>query len=315
MYKSTLIKQHHDYHIAHLYEHLFAMHLSSCMRSKELYSLLDYDFVAKTYYGGIIYLEISLYSQKAKKEYLDILSAPTKINDSNLEISLKQISAEYEQSIAVDQKNTLLALSKLDAVRWEDLNQFTYANQKQNKRDHTSLVKLGNKHLVRPLRFDIILDSTWDKYNKYYLPLFRVLAIFLQSNLSEDLSNKYGFFSSADNFVNSKNKIFLRNIFTVSHQHESQLIDEADFVEQSLKTISKIDKFNALIEILQNVTYSQGDTGAPDFERTMEDTDIFIGGKGWRKIANPSVLKDLIKHTSIQITYKKTSRKINLREV
>lgn len=87
----------HTRHVqaGHVYEHIYAKRLSAYLQDAGLFSFLDYDIEAKTFYTGVVYIAITAYSARAIDALKDLKQLDeTRITSDEIDGAIIQIFAE-----------------------------------------------------------------------------------------------------------------------------------------------------------------------------------------------------------------------------
>ena len=130
MKRLILTKQSLTIQTAHLYEHLFCMHITTFFDKNALFPQLDYSLNGKTYHGGIIVVDIELYTFAAIKIASQIAGLEIDINETTLKTALSQILAENEEYIeSTGYEQIANALTDIQRQPWQDIDAMTLSIQ------------------------------------------------------------------------------------------------------------------------------------------------------------------------------------------
>lgn len=190
MLTNTLIKHGHDRHVAHIYEHIYCIHLTSYLESKGLYQFIDYSLDARTYHDGNIFLYFVFNDNKT--EIIEKLLNKIKhliidFDHEITDIAIKQVEAEYGyifDKFSADE--LVMALARLHDSSWMDSRKvgLIVPNLKKSK----PLLKKGKKTPQNVL--NIALSA--QKLSSDLMPLFRLFGGVYLNNLLNNIADTYG---------------------------------------------------------------------------------------------------------------------------
>ena len=97
MKRLALVKTSPEIQLGHLYEHIFCAHIHTLMRQHHLFPRLDYSVDGTTYYGGIVHVDVELYTNAAIALTDQIIPLDITLNETTIFTATKQLLAEKEE--------------------------------------------------------------------------------------------------------------------------------------------------------------------------------------------------------------------------
>lgn len=307
MKQLILIKKSESIHLAHLYEHIFCTHITTLFYENHLFQHLDYSLVGKTYHGGVIYIDLELYTKAAISFADQISTLDIRLNKTTMSAAASELLAEVQAPLGGAGYNKVKqALKDLHRQPWQNIDDVALIDTKTIRRKAQPFYIVEGKSLPsRKLTVGILLDMNFARSHRELLPLFRQFAWFVTGNLQDVLANKYAYYSLIDAYKNTRQMIGLFNTFKVAHVHDTD-VDLPDNLETCLKVVSDLqqhDSFNRYMTELRATSYYNHPSLAVNLEKNYEDTLIFIGPKGWQQIAIAENCELLLKHMSIELKF------------
>jgi len=305
MKRLTLIKQSPAIQLGHLYEHIFCAHVDTFLYEHHLFPRLDYSLDGKMYHGGIIYIDIELYTEAAiaLSDNLPILTI--ELNEEIISIAATQILAEKEEPIGgTGYDNVKQALEDLHTHPWQNIDEVELIDTKDiRKKTGPFYIVEGRSLPARRLTTSISLDSQFASSHRELLPLFRQFAWLITSSLQGVLADTYGYFSQDDVFKGHGASVGVVNIFKVTNDSEVDLSDTLATCLEVIRDLRQYKVFERYMGEFRAISYYNHSDSAPNIEKNYEDTLIFIGPKGWQKIAIRENYELLLKNISIEIKF------------
>jgi hypothetical protein len=314
MKQHIFVKQSPLIQLAHLYEHIVCIELTKLLAKKNLYIYLDYNIVAKTYHGGLVYLEITMYTNK-RLDMRKILSNLNISFDENIiNLGLSQLIAEHGAILAVKDIETIAdELEKLHQNPWtaiDDLGIIDASNFRQKK--YPLYITDGKLPKTNKLNLSVVFNHTTNDNKSIQLtPLFKQLSYLIMSNLEELICNEFGYFGASNSFKTDKNTSKLTHTLQVGLS-EVNLKDYIKIAQDLIKSMTVDKAFDKFERQLRSISYSKNPDNSVNFEKNYEDTLIFIGSKGWKLIATSENINYLLKNTSFEFSYGKQKEMISL---
>jgi len=311
MKQLILIKLSNTIQLAHLYEHIFCRHIDSFFYEHNLFPHLDYSLVGRTFYKGVIYINLELYTDSAISLAVQISSLTIKLNKTIISTAASQLLAEKEEpysSLGYDKVKQ--ALNNLQKQPWQNVDNIELIDiQGVRRKANPFYITEGKPLPARKLTTTILLGTEFVMSHRQLLPLFRQFAWLINTTLQSVLANKYGYYSLTDIYRN-KPTVGLSNIFKVADAHDVD-VDLADNLATCMEVIKDLRQHNAFTRYMDELSvtsYYNHPYSAPNLERNYEDTLIFIGPKGWQKIATIGNCELLLKHMSIEVKFGRSRR-------
>lgn len=307
MKRLILIKQSPAIQLGHLYEHIFAAQLYIFLYEHHLFSFLDYHLEGKTYYGGIVYIDIELYTDAAIALSDEILALPITINEETITVAATQILAEKEEPLAsTGYEAVKRGLEDLHAQPWQNIDDVEIIDTKDiRKKTGPFYISEGKARPARKLTTSVLLNPEFAKSHRELFPLFRQFSWLITASLCGVLADTYGYYSLDDAHKNTRDTIGFINIFKVGNASDIA-VDVKETLDTCLEVVHDLqhyDAFKRFMDDLRDVSHYDRSDVAPNIERNYEDTLIFIGPKGWKKTATDENYKLLLKHMSIEVKF------------
>jgi hypothetical protein len=304
MKRVLLIKTSNEIQLAHLYEHLYLMAVVEFFKAHGLFDYLDYWFSGKTYHGGFIYLNIHLYSPAAEQLAGELSGLNPSFEQEAIEGAAVQIVAEKQHRLGGDLELLEVALADLHNQPWQTMNELTLLDARR-RRSRKVLWDTDAKVRTKEMRCELVLDTEFARRRKDLLPLFDVVAHVLLDNLANELTDSYyyhmiGTASTYTKQVAKRTHTFrgwLQSVPTLTDELEACKLYVADMVRRGVA--------GRIAHFLQTSDYEAGEAVStiPDELRLYEATGILVGAAGWHQIATESNIADILRRTSLQLTY------------
>lgn len=316
MQRLILIKISPAIQLGHLYEHIFCAHVDTLFYKHHLFPDLDYSIAGKTYYSGIISVEIELYSERAITLSSAISTLAIDLNETTISIAASQILAEKEEPLAsIGYDDVKQALESLHAQAWRKIDNIELIDAKNiRKKTGPFYVAEGKSRPAQKLTTGVLLDVKFARAHRELLPLFRQFAWLITASLQGVLADTYGYFSFEDTYKDSSTMQGVVNTFKVGDADDI-VVDLPDILETCFDVVRELQQHNAFgryMTDLRKTSYSHHPGLAPNIEKLYEDTLIFIGSKGWQNLASDKNYRLLLKHMSIEVKFgrKRLSRNL-----
>lgn len=303
----VMTKQSASIQLGHMYEHLFSMRIDELFREHDLFPRLDYVTYGKMYYGGVLAVEIELYTDKAIKLAPAIKQLELNCDVKSVSIALSQLIAERETLYASKGFDKLVnALEELHEQPWIELDELGVIDAKQIRRRAGELYVADDIELrARKLHVAIQLDSEFAKNNRQLIPLFRQIAGLIIGTWQDRVSHEFGYYSYEDSFKNTPKETNTTNTFNVPRVRDA-IVNVDDVLKASYDIVQHIRNSNALTRYmseLRNTSYMNYPDDAPNYARNYEDTLLLIGTKGWQTIATDANCDLVVKHLTIEVKF------------
>ena len=307
MKQLILIKQSPTIQLGHLYEHIFCMYIDILLRKHRLVPRLDYALDGTMYYGGIVYIEVELYTDAAIALSDALRTLTIKFDEDIITTAATQILAEKEEPLgSTGYDHVKRALEDLHAQPWQNIDDVGIIDTKNIRKKTGSFYIAEGKPLpARKLVIGVFLKAEFAKSHRELLPLFRQLAGLINASLQHKIASSYGYYSFDDMYKNTNSTIGVLNTFKVGNANDIE-VDLADILGvcfDVIRDLRQCDAFGRYINELRNVSYYNHPGLAPNLEKNYENTHIFIGAKGWQKIATNENSELLLKYAYIEVKF------------
>jgi len=299
--------------LGHLYEHVFCMQLNALLRSKGLYSFLDYAITGKTYHGGMVYLQIDLYTKRRINIKKLVAKMAIKFDQATVSLGISQIIAEKGVMLGGNGYDKIITeLEQLHKQSWVAIDDFDILDAKNIRRKsypiYTTDQPVSN---TKKLKLSINLNTNRDRN---MIPLFRQISHLILLNIENAVCDKFGYFACDNSFISDKHSTKLTHIFNVGAAH----IEPQAIANTALEIIQSMVKDRALVRFgsqLRSMSYAKKPLEATDFEKNYEDTLVFIGAKGWKSSASPDNISKVLNASSFELIYGKQNANTALIDV
>ena len=316
MKRLILVKQSSAIQIAHLYEHIFCMHVGDFFWERQLVPHVDYALNGKTYHGGIVVIDISLYTAQAIAVTDQITDVSIEVNEKIVKIALAQLIAEIEEPFeSTGYQAVADYLLTLDALPWQLIDDITSIDVKQVRRTAGPLyIVEGASIAARKLTTTLTVTKEFATSRRDLLPLFRQLAGVIISSWQHRVADEYGLFSLDDRYRTHKNGVSVSNVFKVARTND---IDAPAVLKTCLGTVDDLRRsgaFERFMNELQDVSYYDRSDSAPMHEDNYESTLLLLGSKGWQEVATRENCDAVLKNITVEISFKKDkiSKKLSI---
>ncbi len=295
----VLVKQHSCIQLGHLYEHLFCNEIKKMMYKKKLYANIDYTLQGLTYdRGGIIEVDLNLISPEAEKLEHQIKDMSLKFNDNLISLALKQISAEESSLLAGNNKKSVLnELTLLNNQKWQQLGEMSLIDSRKILiKDEPIKLSESTKIRVQKVFTRVTLDNQFSKNNRDLLPLFFAVVQPMLYTAQDQLSIQYGGYREKISFNNSIFKAELKILGEPSTLKVNEMLNNLlTSINYQIKNHLPEKVIARLHEKTNDLFYIE------DFQCVGQETGIYIGLNGWKKIANLHNVSKLLSHTKIEL--------------
>ena len=303
MKKYILLKPSSTIQLAHLYEHLFYMHLVKLLQEKGLYLYSDYNFYGRTYYKGLIYIELEVFCE-SKLDFNKILqNLHLNFTEKNITICISQIVAE-KQSILRGGSIKVLTdfLKKLHNEKWIKIDDYGIINSKDNRqKPYPLFIPKDSEIKLKELKIAIKLAPDIVKNNHELVPLFRQFSHIIVDNLENIICDKYGLFFIKDSFKlnESASLTATLRIGTLDFELNDSL---SQITKKLIQSMLKNNVFEKFVKKLSSISNKNNVNNLIDFENNHKETMFFIGSKGWKQIATMKNIDIFLNNSSIEFS-------------
>lgn len=315
-----LIKQHNSHQVAHFYEHLFCITIDDFFYDNKLFPYLDYDVTGHTIHG-LVYIEINLYTKKAKQLAEKLHDLKIAIDDHVLNIVLIQLGSELKQTLGLQEplnhgKKVLAEeLHVLNAQPWKTIDGIDAIDPRKTELVPGGLFILKEKKEISTKKIEISyeINNDFAKEHKELLPLFTQIANLTGTNIAAALNCQLGFYPDGTDYTPEHH---VRKVLYSSRLAKSVEFDVKHVLEVAKATLGDLSKekaFTRLANELNQVAIANPEHVFPDPYTMYKRTDIVIGAKGWQRIATDENCKLLLSHMEVCVTMEKEKASIKVK--
>lgn len=307
MQNITLVKRHPCVQLGHFYEHLFMRQVNSYFYNKKLYDHLDYAAAGTTYEeASLIVVNVDLYSQEAQStpHHLQDLTIEFGEHDSYVSTTLHQVSAEEDYRLYITDPDAAIdELHKLDKTPWITVDDYTVLDAKIHRR-HYSPIHLTDTRRPKPYAYtsSLILDHNFASKNRTLLPLFDFVSRTLLHTICNHFANDRSLYFISDKYDSKHNQVKFTSLLDRDKRPVVDTFKLMATAEPVIRYIITEDFISRVSRELSAVSYSSSACTAPNLERLLRETTIFIGSKGWKEIATTDNIVALLDNTSLEIS-------------
>lgn len=289
----------HDTSVGHLYEHIFVDLLVEHLRSKGLFSYVDYDLSAKTYHEGSVTLEDDIYNDAVAELVGSFIKTPISIDSDLINGGLLQITAELTSDI--EHMNDEAIISRLDEYNkspWEKGRVALPANWKMAE-PAIRYAKLDDEAFGI---IEQIITVNVAKLPKNLWPLCLVVSKALRNNLIEDIVASIFCFSYEDSFTVTNDKLVDTNFYRVDKRQASAITVEHEVSSKLMGTARENGFAQRLGNSLRNARKDSSEYPVEDeilaklSMSTTEDT--------WGLTATEDNILGMLKLTNVEFNFR-----------
>lgn len=272
------ITKHSDSHLlAHLYEHLYFIHLDTALRDMGFFSIIDYSIDAFTEEGEVVF-DIEPYTQidlagarrQATAEFLTISDL--------LPVALSQLECEYEQTLQFDNlADVEFELQQLNVTKWNDDSRY------QAK---SNLLTIGDSIETHNLRLTIDYEGV----DTVLKPLYRQVAGVTLDVMVSDIADTYGGFVASETYATDEH----RNLIGIVRLKIPLPENELDNI--FLNTKQELTEKNGYERLLNTLHDVKMLGNPPSNERTYQDTGVLMSNEKWHEITTKESLNNTVRH-------------------
>lgn len=315
MKRLILVKQSPAIQLGHMYEHIYCMRIDELFHSHNLFPHLDFALYGKMYHGGVLVIDVELYTTEAVSLIDDIKTLDVDLNQEIIMRTLSVMLAEMRQPIETTGYDSVVkGLSELQAQEWQTIDDLTMIDAKKIRRPAGPIYIIrGNTLPIFKVTSGVFIDREFASSNRELMPLFGQLARMIVSTW-QGTANSLGLYSYDDEFTSNKQHEGLVNTFHAPRVRGVE-IDVSEILEKSVADVQMLREAGAverLVDELHRISYADHSDSAPGYERNYKDTLVFMGTKGWRQLATEKNCAALLKHMSIVVSVgrKKATRSL-----
>jgi len=296
MYTIQLTKQTETQHLAHLYEHIFYIHIDTMLRSEGWFAPVDYSLDAYTD-AGVISIVLDLYDGDLVDTFHEIIRKTVDIDiDFDMEITsiaIRQLEAEYNKLLVIKSEEKLeQSLRKIHKIEWLVNAKNIKSGQAEFHDDKT--ISLGDDLDVKTIAITFPLGHI----DQTVRPLCRQIAGLIANTLISDLADTYGGFVVSEAYqVNDNHE--LEAVLKLAKSTKLTTGDIDTLYREVVQELSEGGGFGRLIKALRHI-----DTipMPPSNERTYEDTGVMMDNHAWGEIATDDNLRKILAELKYDVT-------------
>lgn len=304
MKRLILIKTCRETQLAHLYEHIYLEAVSTFLRDRGFLNYLDYRWRGRSYGGGFIHVEIDLLAIEVQQlaRALSRLE-PSFYDEKMVDRAAAEIAAEKQRLYADNgTKRVQKALKSLHAQPWQTIDEFACHDRLHLRRSRDVFWLSASKAPTKVLRSDFLLDEGVTSQRRSILPLFTIIINALQDNLSHDLAKKYSFYMYTDTAHYTSKGAKESTKYRVVAEIKPELSEVMDTCKRALEDLIKANVISRISHFLVASNYFSAPLDAPNELGAYNTCGILVGAAGWRAIATEANIKEILRHTTLQLT-------------
>lgn len=307
MKKIVVAKPFSDRFVGHLYEHMFVFALSRYFRDNKLLAYLDYTIDAKTYHKGLIWLEVSLFSDEAIKLSTAVYKQRITITQDEINHYLLQVMSEKEILVeSIDYTAVSKLLHILDSSKWFDSNSSELISNEVYEEAGTIVEIKRTRRSNIFIEQQVSIDTLkLQKKTNLQLPLCIVLSEIIQSTLQEDICRVTRSYSLNNFWAEEKSSLMLINEYSTVKKYFNYN-DELNKLASGIISIILAPETIKRVQLLAR----RNDNILPSMHAIMEYSGRFVGANFWNKEVTAKLVETAIDCISIQFhMYSKGKRR------
>ncbi len=305
MKRITLIKTAAEIQVAHIYEHLYCEAIRTLFKESNLFYYLDYSCRGTTYDNGLVHIEIDAYNPDAEKMLEKTRELILSFNKADLERALAQIVAEGKHYVQGSDVSTVQkALEAIQSNPWQTLESLELLDVQKLRRSRRTLWMTDKPAKIKTLHCDFILDVGLAQKNRHLIPIFDVVAYIVQENLARELTKQAGYYreDNPSTYTNKTAKVSQK--LTAWTRVIPELTNERQITKVFITHLLDAGIVQRINNFLAQGSYTLP-FEAPNEISLFEASNILVGAAGWHQIGTEEGIREVLQHTSIQLTYGK----------
>ncbi len=313
MNRIILVKTCNELELAHVYEHLYLSALSALFKERKLLDYLDYRWHGETHHGGYIYIYVALVTPQAQKLAAELACLDLSFAWESVIDAVAEVEAESKKRIGGNNKVALQELKKLHAQPWQTIDEFTYFDSKNMRRSRKIFWDSDQDAHTKILKSEFILDNTFVEENRIQLPLFRSVVRTLEDNVTHDLVREFNYYRlEGESTVYNKSTTKEGVAYRVRAKRDDHLENELDIYKMSITWALEQNFISKLVLFMQNRRQQGKELIGPDEVDIYKACGIFMGDKGWRETATEANIREIMKYTTLQLTFGREKQVVEL---
>lgn len=312
----NLVKTCHETHLAHVYEHLYVHELYRIFDECELFDYLDYKIEGFTY-GGYVLVEVATYNARAHELLHKVPHLAVPIVDTAVNDTMSLIAVEEGHSLFGDMNTIKDELSVLNQQPWVSLNDIGFFDTGPQSRETLRWHKFkainvdSAKVRTKQLKCRLALESSFIKKNRDLLPLFHIIAVILQNNLTRELAHQYQYYYNNLTGFYTTRAAQVDYLYNSWSKHRPSLTTELSSCSLRTQQLFQRGILDAIVTFLENTDYNLPQQSSNEEELVLA-MNLLVGAAGWRKLADIDKAHDIIKHTTFELHYGKQKQSFKL---
>ncbi len=294
-----LVKQYDSIRVAHLYEHLYLSAVVQVCKKNMLLNYIDYRWFGKTYHSGLIYIDIVLLTPKAEEIAAQISLIKINIDRASVHGAMAEIFAEMKKRIGGNEVLVTAALRKLDDKPWQSIEEFSLLEHAR-RGGQKIMWDIDAPARTKMFRCELSLKSEFILQNRGLLPLFYIISNTLLSNISDEFSEIYHSYTGENRSVYTKKSVKEIWKFRFYNDRTVNLGHALTICQTTIKSILLAGFNNKTESFLRNRKQTRSFVG-PDDLKIYETCGVFVGDKGWERIATIENIEAILKHTTLAL--------------
>lgn len=303
MIRTVYDKRVADTAVAHLYEHIVCDHITQALRSRGLFSYVDYTLIARTYSSGTVTVEFTQYQPSIAKIINTLVNDRIIFNADIINAALLQIMAELNSDItALDEEAVMRELELCNEMEWRvrtSRDDIAYSNSTEpNLIQYTPV----SESLFGIIEQKIILAKNAIDEDLY--PLFLVVAKALRSNLQEDIASHSFCFTYEDEFVVDNLSLCDTNRYRIDKRQADGITDEIETANNLLKRVQAGRFAERLSASLGQVLDGDSDTSIlPAEDEILFKLGILVSKVTWQNTASVENINTILDSIKVEFSY------------
>lgn len=270
-----LTKRCSDHLLAHLYEHIFFMHLDTELRDDGFFDIVDYSIDAFTEDGEVVF-DIEQYADINLESAIESASSAFLSIPEFLDIAIAQVECEYGKTLGFD------TIAEVESALLE-LNQAAWNTEVVHEVTE-NIITVGGELSTHKLQITVDYAGVEGSLK----PLYRQVAGLTLNVMISDIADTYGGFVASEAYATDGARNLLGEVI-LKDQLEQSVLD--DVFKDTMAELSEKGGYVRLLEALRDVSKLDN---APSAERTLEDTGVMMDDDKWRELATDNNLETIL---------------------
>lgn len=288
-----------DEHLVNVYHSLYSIALRNTLREKGLFLFTDYIYEYKVYEHKIIWITVTLLTNKANRLTLDLANITLDLSESTVTTCIKSLSANTQQSYSFEFAKIVKALEKLDDQQWENYDFLELLDIQALTAPRTHLIHANETLAVKQYVSGFRLNPEYLAKNPNNILIFAHALDLILIECANVLTATLG------GSLKQKKNIYNRDQALLTRTH--------CFTEKlELKEIGKVLE-GAYTDVIQKgilesiIEYAKQDFRMfPDCaiipQQVYESSYYIAGYKGWRHLITLESLTEVLNHTELRVS-------------